>query len=469
MGMNILVVDLDESLIKTDILYEQVLSYIKKNPLHIFKLLAWLLLKGPLGLKMELSLVITPNVEILPYREDVLQIIKEKKKQNHTVILASASPHAWVEKVAAHLGLFDHIIGSQKINLKGQKKYQHIAQNVGSERFLYIGDSVSDLPIWRQCGAAIAVNASPKMLDFLKKESLLVAEISDKKPKFAILVKQMRVHQWVKNALLFLPLIAAHKFQPELIFKVLIGFFSFGFAASAIYVFNDLIDIDSDRKHRSKKNRPLAAGALRIQNAIYLFTVLIAIALVTAFKVGPQFVLVIAVYWLMNILYTFYFKKEVILDIILLSGMYTVRIFAGAAAASVIVSHWLLSFSTLFFFSLACIKRFTELIRSQNKLRLDGRGYRGLDQTVIQTLGVGTGLLSILVVLLYLQSPEVKSLYSDANGLWLLTPILLYWLGRLWILTSRDKVHDDPVIFAVKDKVSWICLALILATMSFAA
>lgn len=464
--MEILVVDLDGTLVKTDLLYEQAFSFLKKNPLNIFKLVYWTLFTGLIGLKKNLGMLMHPKVETLPYRKDVLEFIKEKKKENFKIVLASASPKPWVDRVAGHLGLFDVVIGTEEKNLKGKDKHTEIVRSLGNEQYIYIGDSAPDVEVWKLCGAAVTVNVSPGVIREIKKSNTrIISEISDRKAKLKVLVKQARLHQWAKNALVFLPLLAAHKFEPSLLVKCLVGFVGFGLAASAVYVFNDLIDIDADRNHHSKRNRPLAAGTLSIKDALIMFMALGVGALIVSASVDPAFMGVIVFYWALNLLYTFYLKSEVILDIIILSGMYTIRIFAGAVAVNVPVSHWLLSFSTLFFFSLACVKRFTELSRSQNKPTIDGRGYRGMDQSSVQVLGIATGMVSILVTLLYLQSPDNKSLYSDASRLWVLTPLLLYWLGRIWVLASRNEVHDDPVVFAVKDKISWICFGIILVAM----
>lgn len=463
--MNTLVVDVDESLVRTDLLFESIFAFLKVNPFNSFKIIWWIVTGGSLKLKNNLSALIQPRVENLPYRQAVIDLIREKRKENYTIVLASASPKVWVEKIAAHLGLFDHVIGSDTENLKGAAKYRVVSELLGVSKFIYVGDSDRDMEVWDLCGAAVAVNVNPGILNQLKEKSFLIWEIQDKAPKFRLLLKQMRVHQWSKNVLLFLPMIAAHKVSFDLILKCALGFLSFGFAASAVYVLNDLIDINSDRTHRSKKNRPLASGVLRVQDAIGLFTFLVLFSTISSLAINANFFFVILIYWAANILYTFYFKKEVILDIILLAGMYTIRIFAGASAVQIAVSHWLLSFSILFFFSLACVKRFTELSRSRSGPTIDGRGYRGMDQTTVQGLGLGTGMLSILVVLLYLQSPETKLLYRNIDQLWLLTPLLLYWLGRLWLLTGRDEIHDDPVVFAMKDRTSWICFAAIFAVL----
>lgn len=419
-------------------------------------------------MKNRLAQQYNPKVELLPYRKDVIDYIREQKKDGTTVHLISASPQAWVSKVANHLGIFEQAVGSTKVNLKGIKKYDYIANVLGIKKFIYVGDSKSDIPIWQNCGQAVTVNLSPILVNSLKPQVTIEKAIEDKGPVLNPIIKQLRLHQWSKNALLFLPMLAAHKMSAENIVNGLIAFLSFGMAASAVYVFNDLIDIDSDRNHHSKKHRPLAAGTLRIMDAMLLFFGLVTASLTIGSLVGVNFILVVFAYWFLNFIYTFYFKKEIVLDIILLSSMYTVRIFLGASAANVPVSHWLLSFTTLFFFSLACVKRHTELARSANKPTIDGRGYRGVDQPVVQTLGIGCALLSIVVLLLYAMSPETKTLYQNSDRLWLLTPLLLYWLGRLWLLVGRDQVHDDPVVFAIKDKTSWIVLVILLMVMMVA-
>lgn len=462
------IVDLDETLIKTDLLYEMIFQFIKNNPLKIFQIVGWLLSGGKLGLKNQLSRVVSPKVELLPYRIEVLNHIKEAKTKGQKIGLVSASPQKWVDRVAGYLGLFDFSIGSTGRNLKGLAKHEMIQSHIGSDKYQYIGDSSCDLEIWIRCKNAVGVNLSRSVKERLHNKGIPSIFIDDRTQNMKVKLKQLRIHQWAKNALLFLPILAAHQIGIDSLLKVAIAFCSFSFAASSVYILNDLIDIESDRNHHSKKNRPLAAGTLSIKSAIYLLITTVIVSIIAALVLNPAVLMVVLSYYFLNLIYTFYFKKEIVLDIILLSGMYTIRLFAGAAAASVVISSWLLSFSTLFFFSLACVKRFTELARSQSKPTIDGRGYRGLDQQAVFTLGVGSGLLSILVVLFYIQSGDTNLLYSKKQNLWLITPILLYWLGRLWLLAGRNEINDDPVVFAIKDKKSWFAGIAFVVTLLMA-
>ncbi|XGC82250.1 UbiA family prenyltransferase [Bdellovibrio bacteriovorus] len=458
-----LVCDLDECLIKTDALYEQWIVLLKKNPL-LFLLSFFWILKGRAFFKHQISKHTSFNAAILPYRDEVIAYIKDYRSSGKgSVILASASPLAWVQAVSNHLGIFDQVIGSNEIhNLKSDKKLQALQEKIGTASFSYIGDHFADLPLWKQSEEVIAVNPNKPLEIKIRKLGKPVIVIKDLSHPWKLLIKQIRPHQWVKNALVFLPALAGHKlFQDQYFLKCSLAFVSFSLAASFVYVLNDILDLSSDRNHHTKRKRPFASGNLPIRWGLFLLPILLLGSLAFATTLPMQFAGWIATYLILNLGYSFYLKQSVIVDIIILSLMYTMRIFAGSAASSVPVSEWLLSFSTLFFFSLACVKRYTEISRSKNKITLDGRGYRQVDHSMVQSLGVGSGLLSILIILLYLQGAEVRALYSNPQGLWYATPILLFWISRIWLLTNRDEIHDDPVVFAVKDKVSWACLILL--------
>ncbi|WP_374079897.1 UbiA family prenyltransferase [Bdellovibrio bacteriovorus] len=458
-----LVCDLDNCLIKTDALYEQWLSLLKRKPLFFLLSFLWLF-KGKAYFKHQLANHTAFHPQLIPYREDVLQIIKAyRTDQKGQVILASASPQVWVEAVANHIGLFDQSIGStEHKNLKGSQKLLALREVIGSKTFTYIGDHIADLNLWQHSSEIVAVNPSRILTTKIQALQKPTQIIQDKKTPWKLLLKQIRPHQWVKNALVFLPALAGHKLLvPEVFFKSLLAFAGFSLSASFVYVLNDLLDLPSDRNHHTKKKRPFASGNLPIKWGVFLLPLLLLGTSIFAFLLPLPFAGWIATYLILNIAYSFYFKQSVIVDIIILSMMYTLRIFAGSAAASVPVSEWLLSFSTLFFFSLACVKRYTEIIRSKNKITIDGRGYRQIDYPMVQSLGVGSGLISILIILLYLQGGEVRALYKNPQSLWYATPILLFWVSRIWLLTNRDEIHDDPVVFAVKDKVSWICLLIL--------
>lgn len=458
-----LICDLDDCLVKTDTLYEQWLVLLKNKP-TLFLLSFFWLLRGKAFFKSKLAQNTSFNPALLPYRDDVLNFIKTKKGQAQAVILASASPRQWVESVSNYLGLFDDVIGTtESKNLKGTNKLVAIREKIHDSDFIYIGDHEVDLKVWTDAFGIVAVNPSTslkKSITALKKETTYIFDVQ--RNHWRLLLKQIRPHQWVKNLLVFLPAIAGHKLlAPEVLSHCLIAFAGFSFSASFVYVLNDLLDLKSDRNHHSKRSRPFASGDLSIKWGIFLLPFLLVLVSSLSLLLPVKFSFWILTYLILNLAYSLYLKQSVVVDIIILAMMYTLRIFAGSAAAEVPVSEWLLSFSILFFFSLACVKRYTEIIRSKNKITLDGRGYRQVDHSMVQSLGVGSGLLSVLIILLYLQSNDVRALYEHANNLWFATPVLLFWISRIWILTNRDEIHDDPVVFAVKDRVSWLCLAIL--------
>lgn len=461
-----LVCDLDDCLIKTDALYEQWLVLLKSKPLLFLMSLLWLF-KGKAFFKNQLATHTRFQAQTFPYREGVLHTIKEfRRQQKGLIVLASASPHAWVDAISNHLGLFDQVIGSTvDENLKGEQKLQALRKHIGTASFSYIGDSSADLALWEHSAEIIAVNPSATVKRKINSFNKPTSFILDSQSPWKLLLKQIRPHQWVKNILVFLPALAGHKILNTDIFaSCLFAFFGFSLTASFVYVLNDLLDLSSDRSHHTKKNRPFASGQLSLKWGLVLLPLLLLGTVLLSLPLPPTYAGWISTYLILNFAYSFYLKQSVVVDVIILSMMYTLRIFAGSAASDVMISEWLLSFSTLFFFSLACVKRCTEILRSKNKITLDGRGYRQIDYPMIQSLGVGSGLLSVLIILFYLQSDDVKALYHNTAALWFATPVLLFWISRVWLLANRDEVNDDPVLFAVKDPASWVCL-IILATI----
>lgn len=466
-----IVCDLDDCLIKTDLLYEQWLVLLRINPLAFLQSFFWLL-RGRAYFKERLSSHVPSIPPHIPFREEVLSYLKNSKSSSQNqLILASASPSRWVSDIAQKIGLFDLTIGSDhRVNLKGLHKLEAIKRTTQEASFTYVGDHGADLHIWTHASEIVAVNPSEplrKKIEALNKPSLFIYD--KKKSRLKLLIKQIRPHQWIKNVLVFLPMLAGHKLSSVTVLQGFAAFAGFSLAASFVYVLNDLLDLKSDRNHHTKKNRPFASGDLPLKWGLLLLPALLLGSAVFALSLPTQYVGWILTYLILNLAYSLYLKQSVVVDIIILSFMYTLRIFAGSAATSVPVSEWLLSFSTLFFFSLACVKRYTEIIRSKNKITLDGRGYRQMDYSMVQSLGVGSGLLSVLIVLLYLQSADVRALYSTPQNLWFTTPVLLFWISRIWILTNRDEVHDDPVVFAVKDKISWVCLAILAVIVGIAS
>lgn len=467
--MSWLVVDLDRTLIRTDLLWEQCLQVLKLRPWLIFLFPLWIL-QGRSIFKFKISENSILNPFVFPYRQAVIDIINDCKKRGLKIALASASPQPWVEKVAQHLGFFDAVLASsQDNNLKGESKLAAVYNKLGSD-FSYIGDSWADLPIWKKSNEIFVINPSPSLLKKIEGLKKPYRIIQDKKNFVLCILKLFRPHQSIKNILLFVPFLAAHKINDiQLWIQSFLAFFSFSFMAFAVYTLNDLVDVDSDRIHPSKKKRPFAAGDLPLSASIVLIPVLIFLAsYLTFFLPNPShFQMWLFGYAFINIFYSFALKKVFILDIVLLSLMYTLRIYAGGAATSIDVSVWLLSFSSFFFFSLASLKRVTELLRLGDA-KNHHRDYNAQDLQVVQTSGIAVGTLSVLIVMLYMQSEHVTKLYAHSTHLWLLAPLLLFWMIRIWALAVRGQMHDDPVVFALKDRTSWICLILFILILGAA-
>jgi 4-hydroxybenzoate polyprenyltransferase len=273
------------------------------------------------------------------------------------------------------------------------------------------------------------------------------------------LLRVLRIHQWAKNFLLFLPVLAAHHVgDRQAMVRVGLAFLSFGLVASSVYVVNDLLDVESDRHHARKRRRPFASGALRPATVYWLAPLLLVTGAGIAASLPTSFQVLLAAYWLTSFTYSLWFKRVAVLDVLVLGALYTARIYAGAFAAVVPVSEWLASFSLFFFFSLAILKRASEIGRSLEAPR--GRGYRPDDRVLLTALGVASGYVSVLVLALYVNNPDVTRLYSRPSWLWALCVLALYWLSRAWLLAWRGEVDDDPVVFAFRDPVSWTVVAL---------
>ncbi|MDQ3232311.1 MAG: UbiA family prenyltransferase [Pseudobdellovibrionaceae bacterium] len=465
---NTLVIDLDDTLVKTDTLFEQILRLMRHKPWYLPGALV-ALAGGRSYFKSFLSRHVRLDPGSLVYRQEILDLIGRlrmgKKLQN--IILASAAHETIVADVARHTGVFDDYMGSNRsINLKGVHKLKAIQNRLGGASFAYAGDSTSDIPIWNASAKAFVVNPKTKVLKFLRRENReYEAIIDEKRPKIlSLIVKQIRVHQWVKNVLVFVPLIAAHRFtDTDLLIKAITAFAVFCLVASSVYVLNDLLDVEADRKHPSKVRRPFASGELPLKYGLVLFPVLGLSAIVLCSILPWQFFLSIACYWLLNLLYSMKLKEKIIIDVVLLGAFYSLRILAGGLATDIMPSPWLLSFSTFFFFGLALVKRYTELLKKKDGTEtglLHGRGYSSTDLLPVMMLGTGSSLLSVIVIALYLNSSEIGRLYEHPLRLWLLIPLMLYWNSRLWVIANRGQVDDDPVIFALKDRTTWAALGI---------
>lgn len=459
-----LFVDLDKSLIKSDFLLETFVRFFSQNIFAPIICLVVFLRKNKVGLKKFLYKKSDIAVENLPYNRKVLDFIYQWKKKypEKKIFLISATYQDAVEKIADHLKCFDGCYGTTNKNLKSKIKLEKIKDLTLDKDFEYIGDSFADLVIWENAKKSYIVNPSKILLRALKKNNNSIEVITCKEKNIiSEIIKTIRVHQWVKNVLIFIPSILSFSPFIDSIGYLLSGFFAFSFIASAFYIINDLFDIENDRLHHSKKNRSFASGSLTITQGFFIFIILIFSAVLISISLPKAFQLILLFYALATFTYSKYFKKIVILDILTLSLLYLLRIITGGALLDITLSNWLLTFSVFFFLFLASLKRLVELNRNSSKF-LSGRGYKISDKTFISNLSYFSGLISVLVTCLYIESQQALTLYKESRILWLIPIILLYWILETLFKLERGQIEDDPVKYALKSKTSYISLASLI-------
>lgn len=466
-----LCVDLDGTLVKTDTLWESLLLLVKEHPKQLLHLPQWLL-KGKAYTKQKIAEIIQPDPKTLPYCDELLEHLRAEHAKGRTLILATGANHLIAKHIAAHVGLFSDVIASDDTqNMSGHTKQQELVRRYGHKGFEYAGNGAVDIPVWQAAHRGIVVRA-PRTVERAAAQATTIHTVVPTQEKVtASFISAMRPYQWIKNVLIFVPLIMAHQINHgTLLFQAVIAFISFSVGASALYIINDLLDLPSDRHHHTKRYRTLAAGNLPLDKAIVGVIVLLIISFALALTLPISFLGVLILYMLGSSLYSFYFKRIMLLDVFVLSSLYTVRLIAGSHATHIVLSFWLLAFSIFFFLSLALIKRSAELVnaQAQGKTDIKGRGYVPQDLQLLISLGTASGYLSTLVLALYINSNEITRLYTYPFLLWLLCPIMLYWISRLWIKTYRGGLHEDPIIFAFRDKVS-LSLGIISAILLYLA
>lgn len=465
-----LVVDMDGTLVKTDMLFESLLRVVKIKPWLVFYIPVWLI-QGREVLKRELANHALIDIGVLPFNGDVVSFLREEKSRGRRIVLATASSSDIANRVAREVGVFDDVLASQEgVNLKGRVKANALIGHFGEKGFDYIGNDQADVPVWKLSHTAHVVHSRERFANYAR--SLGVASgqwfmMQSLSPM--VFLRALRVHQWVKNILVFIPLVMAHRFdESQLLLKAVLAFAAFCLCASSVYLLNDMVDVDDDRHHRSKKDRPIAAGNFPISGALVLFPMLLLAGFAVAFfAVSESFMKLLAVYYLLTLAYSFSLKRMLMIDVIVLAGLYTSRIVAGALAVDTELSFWLIAFSVFIFLSLALVKRYAELLVLQGSGAdaIKGRGYSVEDLPALLSLGTASAYLSVLVMALYIDTQKVAELYSNPQILWLLCPVVLFWVSRVWMLTHRGQMHDDPIVFAMKDAVSRytaLCMALIL-------
>ena len=476
-----LCVDCDGTLIATDLLHEAFFLLLKQYPIGLLFLPFWLI-KGKAYLKERLAEHVIFNWATLPYRAEIIQLMDDAKLQGRQVVLATASPLAWASGIASHLTkshlatshlttsqfatshltYFDCVIATENgVNLSSEHKAARLVKLYGEKGFDYAGNSSADIAVWRRAAGAIVVSAK-KSLTSPENIHNIIRIIKPTGAKFLDYVRALRVHQWLKNLLVIVPLLAAHQANMlQSVMQVMYAFLAFSMCASAVYVLNDLLDLESDRQHINKRKRPFAACKIPLWQGMLMAPVLLCMALLISLALPPLFLLVLFVYFLTTLAYSIRLKKQVIVDVMLLAGLYTMRIIAGAAAAQIKPSFWLLAFSMFIFLSLALIKRYSELLITlqNNQHETAGRGYTVIDLPVLMAIGTSAGIGSVLILALYLNNPETYLMYPNTMWLWLMPPLLLYWISRMWMKAHRGEVDDDPVVFAARD---WQSLLILL-------
>ncbi|HEX2055047.1 MAG TPA: UbiA family prenyltransferase [Nitrospiraceae bacterium] len=461
-----LCVDLDGTLIKTDLVWESVLALLKKYPLLAFRLPLWLL-KGRAHLKGEIARRVTLDVTSLPYNEDVVSYLRKERQSGRELVLATASHVAFARQVAAHLGLFTGgVLATDQVNLKGAAKLKALEERFGTRGYDYVGNSTADLPVWSRANQALVVTNSSSLLEQVRKRASVGQVFERHGSLLRLLLKAMRVHQWTKNILVLIPLVSSHQIlNGPRVLAAFVAFLSFSLCASGVYILNDCLDLEADRNHPTKKRRPFAAGDLSIPVGLVVSLGCLLASFALAAVLPLPYFFVLGLYFLLTSSYSLYLKRLVLVDVIVLAQLYTVRVYAGGAATDIVPSHWLLTFSLFMFLSLALMKRFTEIkfkLKSEDEdIGVRGRGYRTTDAEHIASIGSSSGLIAILVLALYISSKEVLMLYSHPEVLWVICPVMLYWITRAWMLAYRNSMDDDPVVFAVRDWKSYVVASLV--------
>ncbi|WP_417249311.1 UbiA family prenyltransferase [Celeribacter sp.] len=455
----VLAVDLDGTLLRSDMLYESFWNLAAKDFPKAMRA-ALSLGRGKAALKRAIAQDAQVDVTLLPYNAEVLEFIKTWKSDGGTVALVTASDQVLADEIAAHLGVFDEVHGSDGArNLKGPNKAAFLCERYGKGGFAYAGDHAADVDVWAEAAHAVTVNADDALRGKAEAVASDVTHLGHPPSTVKAAVKALRPHQWMKNILVFIPMLLAHNITFGTVLTGLLAFVVFSLVASSVYVLNDLLDLDADRNHARKCKRPFAAGDLPLSWGTGMATGLLAAGALLALLLGPVFFFVMACYYAATTAYSFYFKRRAVVDVAALAGLYTLRVIAGGVAIGVPLSPWLLAFSMFFFFALAAVKRQAELVDNlaAGKVKPTGRGYRNEDVAIMSQMAIGSGYVSILLLALYMNSPAVIELYSNPQILWGICVVLLYWISRIVLLAHRGEMHDDPIIFAVRDHISRVC------------
>jgi 4-hydroxybenzoate polyprenyltransferase/phosphoserine phosphatase len=468
-----LCVDLDGTLVKSDTLMDSLMVLARTQPQALLQIPGWLL-RGKAAVKQEIGARVTLDVRHLPYNRKLVEYLEAERGEGRKLYLATGADQALAQRVADHLGIFDGVLASDgKTNLTAGNKLEGLRRTLGDEGYDYVGNAGPDLPLLQHAGTAMLANPAPSMHARLRARGVAVErEFDDRMARPRAILKALRIHQWAKNILIFLPVLLAHSVAPRLVSAALVAFMSFSLCASATYIINDLLDIEADRRHPKKRLRPFAAGDLSVAGGIGISATFLACSLALAAVIlPPAFLTWLVLYLVTTLSYSLYLKRVVLADVILLSGLYVLRMLAGASATQVPISPWLAAFSLFLFLSLAMVKRFSELqnTRARGQTLANGRGYLLGDIEQLRSFGTASAYASVVVFSFYIGAHEVTALYRHPVRLWLITPLMILWLSRVWLLASRGELDEDPVIFAVTDRISLLIGLAVVVIAALAA
>jgi len=466
-----LIVDLDGTLIKTDLLIESFARLLRQAPLALFALPVWLL-KGRAYLKHKIAERVELDPTLLPYRTALVEYLRGEHDKGRPVVLATASDERLAQRVADHLKIFDLVLASDgHVNLSGERKRALLVSRFGEHSFDYVGNEWRDLAVWSSARKAIVVDSNPRLLRAVEKSAEYESAFAERSASAREYLSALRPEHWLKNLLVFVPLFAAHLFlTPVLVARALVAFVAFCCCASAGYLINDLLDLQADRRHPQKRLRPFASGRLPLAYALLMAPALVVLGCLLAGLLSGLFLGILLFYFVLSLAYSIELKRVVLLDILVLASLYTLRIVGGAAAIASSLSVWLLGFSMFLFTSLAFVKRYAELVimRSIEGDHATARGYELSDAELLASKGTASGYAAVVVLALYIASGAAKALYSRHQLIWAVCPLLLYWLGYLWLIAHRGKMFHDPLVFALRDRTSRILVLLMVAALLLA-
>jgi 4-hydroxybenzoate polyprenyltransferase len=466
-----LAIDLDGTLIKTDSLIESLLTLFKCNPLLVFGMLVWMG-RGKAYLKRQVACRVTLDVSSLPYHMGLLTYLRDQQHNDRWLVLATGADEHIARQIADYLHIFDRVMASDgKTNLSAVPKRDRLVAEFGTRGFDYVGNSRKDLFVWQAARRAMVVG-SPSGIDNVRArlsnvERVFEVEAAD----WRVWLRPLRLYQWLKNVLVFVPLLAAHRFHEiSLLVSACVAFLSFGLCASSVYILNDLIDLPDDRRHPRKRSRAFASGVLPLLAGLWMIPLLLGLSIGVGLVLPPSFLIMLGIYYGLTLAYSLRLKKTVILDVIVLAALFTVRMMAGSAAVAIWPSSWLLAFSMFLFMSLALVKRYAELVtmRLAHGPGARARSYVVSDAELLSTMGIASAFVAVLVLVLYITSGQAQLYYGRHQAIWLVCPFLLFWICYIWLVAHRGGMHDDPLVFALKDRGSLFALGLMAIIMILA-